>query len=667
MTFKYEQKSSMKLMGDKMRKSLQWLIGIILVFICYNFVGCEKKKSTQPEEESTMEIINGVTDEYGNISFYSEFIRDTLKVKITDQLDKSLKGINTYFLAIKDTAIILACDTTARYLPGVFTVVKTVLSAPSKMQSYPARQITIVLIEAAKIYLHLDLYPPSIAAKSSIMRAVASSFPQMISTFTVQSTLQNVWHMIPYETGEIIINSGGTTIFGEIAINKSLSQDMRSQVAQKIVDEFNKNGVQLDVRRNYQMEINKYPIFFPCSEITIKWSGFSEDFESYQQDSYPSHPWQSLFDGKTASISEEEAFEGIKSFKLEGYSNWPRYEYIEVFNLLDSVKYEACMYMNSQDKGGAVGFLFKHPVYPTRHRWLNPVLACLVDSVECQLGDVNMNTVSYEVADAVLFANYFVYGTSVFIHDIDYQICATDVNEDGITLTLSDLVYLVRIISHDAIENPTPSSDTVNVFVHNNVISTDCVSPIGAILFEFDGAVQPTLMIDMEMIHNSNRVLVWSRNGNCIEHHSWVLRFIGDAELASVDAVDCDSRELKTSVSIETSTDQGPLSNAVQFSQDGKVKFKTTTNADTVLDSWAPGIWYKIRVEIDFKNQVADVYINDILRGNNLAADPKIIPSYIYGETITLNKFGLATNIFDGSGSSVIYFDNVKLYPLQIF
>jgi hypothetical protein len=177
------------------------------------------------------------------------------------------------------------------------------------------------------------------------------------------------------------------------------------------------------------------------------------------------------------------------------------------------------------------------------------ILVCPLGPEQCKRGDVNMNTVTYEVADAVLFANYFVYGTSVFIHDMDYQICATDVNADGRTLTLSDLIYLIRVILHDAVEIPpklAPASEAANVIVSNNTITVDCDAPVAAMLFEFDGAVQPTLLADMEMEYNDNKVLVWSRNGYTMSTAE-VISF-SDAELVSVSAVDYDTRILETNI-----------------------------------------------------------------------------------------------------------------------
>jgi hypothetical protein len=162
---------------------------------------------------------------------------------------------------------------------------------------------------------------------------------------------------------------------------------------------------------------------------------------------------------------------------------------------------------------------------------------------------VNYNTITYEVADAVLFASYFVEGMGVFRYDVAYQVCATDVNADGRTLTLSDLVYLIRVILHDAVEIPklAPSSDVASLIVSDGVVTAECASPIGALLFEFTGAVEPTLLAEnMEMLSKDSKVLVWSREGNSIEN-AQVISFSG-AQLVSVAAVDRDSRVLETTI-----------------------------------------------------------------------------------------------------------------------
>jgi hypothetical protein len=66
-------------------------------------------------------------------------------------------------------------------------------------------------------------------------------------------------------------------------------------------------------------------------------------------------------------------------------------------------------------------------------------------------------------------------------------------------------------------------------------------------LFEFDGAVEPAPLADMEMVHRDNKVLVWSRDGKTITTAE-ILSFTGDAQLVGAVAVDRDTRELKTSI-----------------------------------------------------------------------------------------------------------------------
>ena len=64
-------------------------------------------------------------------------------------------------------------------------------------------------------------------------------------------------------------------------------------------------------------------------------------------------------------------------------------------------------------------------------------------------GDINLNSIAYEIADAVLYSNYFIYGLKVFDINAAGQIAASDVNADGLTLSVADLVMLIRVIIGD--------------------------------------------------------------------------------------------------------------------------------------------------------------------------------------------------------------------------
>lgn len=64
-------------------------------------------------------------------------------------------------------------------------------------------------------------------------------------------------------------------------------------------------------------------------------------------------------------------------------------------------------------------------------------------------GDINLNEYSFEIADAVLFTNYFIYGPSVFILDSALQIWATNVNEDELPATAGDYQYFMGVLHGD--------------------------------------------------------------------------------------------------------------------------------------------------------------------------------------------------------------------------
>jgi hypothetical protein len=134
-------------------------------------------------------------------------------------------------------------------------------------------------------------------------------------------------------------------------------------------------------------------------------------------------------------------------------------------------------------------------------------------------GDINLNGLPNEIADAVLFSNYFIYGLGVFHINFDGQVAATDVNADGLVLSVGDLVYQIRIIIGDAQPYPKLSPVTATYGVDNGVVSVDKL--MGAALVVVEGNVTPTLLadnMDIKYAYNSEenvtRVLVYSFEGN---------------------------------------------------------------------------------------------------------------------------------------------------------
>jgi len=192
-------------------------------------------------------------------------------------------------------------------------------------------------------------------------------------------------------------------------------------------------------------------------------------------------------------------------------------------------------------------------------------------------GDINLNGLANEIGDAVLFTNYFVYGSSVWdpVWE-DVQILATDINNDGVVLTVADLIYLIRIITGD--EQPFPpgtgngspklapyaNSATATLRVENNSATVSTSSNVdlgGALLvFRYTGLStgEPMLLSGAEGMN-----LRYNASGNelrVLVHPSWngELAAIGSGsrEILSIPTVGDGSIEL---VEVQISDARGAL------------------------------------------------------------------------------------------------------------
>jgi hypothetical protein len=139
------------------------------------------------------------------------------------------------------------------------------------------------------------------------------------------------------------------------------------------------------------------------------------------------------------------------------------------------------------------------------------------DSIDAR-GDLNLNGQANEIADVVLYSNYFVHGISVFDH-VAAQTAASDVNADGIPLSVADLVYLTRLVVGDV--QPYAGKTTplpVNLTDANGTLSIGNDVPMGAAFVVVQGNVTPTLLatnMDLQYAFDGSttRILVNSLTG----------------------------------------------------------------------------------------------------------------------------------------------------------
>lgn len=140
-------------------------------------------------------------------------------------------------------------------------------------------------------------------------------------------------------------------------------------------------------------------------------------------------------------------------------------------------------------------------------------------------GDINVNGLEYEAADAAKFADYFIDGPAAFGHNLDAATWASDVNRDGKTLSLADLVFLIRTIQGNA-RPYSPVSDTGSIAIYMShrsstmTLATQSDSAVGAIYMVFDasdvtgppslGPGADRMDLKYNIVNDSLRVLIFN-------------------------------------------------------------------------------------------------------------------------------------------------------------
>lgn len=206
------------------------------------------------------------------------------------------------------------------------------------------------------------------------------------------------------------------------------------------------------------------------------------------------------------------------------------------------------------------------------------------DSIDAR-GDINLNGLAYEIADAVMFTNYFIQGLSAFAGHVDGSVAATDVNGDGLSLTVGDLVYLIRVIVGDAAQLPKLNPNAVNeatfMLVNNALSITETSTGVGAIYLQVEGDIRPSALgeaASMDMVYRYDgtvtRILVSTRGRNSLGVGP-VLTLDGARNIKLIEAGSFEGYAMKTTLST--------LPTEFTLSQNYPNPFNPVTNIDFTL------------------------------------------------------------------------------------
>lgn len=132
------------------------------------------------------------------------------------------------------------------------------------------------------------------------------------------------------------------------------------------------------------------------------------------------------------------------------------------------------------------------------------------------VGDVNLNGISYEIADWVTLANYLLYGFDALHSSPLNQLGQSDVDMNCEAGNVGEFVNISRVIVGETLPN-IPSAvahfvDDVTVSITDSIISVD--APVRGLLLVFPGETTPELLVGdvlmgSEYVDGYTRTLVY--------------------------------------------------------------------------------------------------------------------------------------------------------------
>ncbi|MCJ7497440.1 MAG: T9SS type A sorting domain-containing protein [candidate division Zixibacteria bacterium] len=208
------------------------------------------------------------------------------------------------------------------------------------------------------------------------------------------------------------------------------------------------------------------------------------------------------------------------------------------------------------------GLSYEMSDYAILQSWMSAYHVILCGK-EKLTGDLNLNLIPYEPADAVLFLNYFMDGTAVFTIDSAQQIANSDIDGNGKVLTLSDFVLMIRIMLYSAVPGDTTGySDKIAYYttsIRDSIFlfSFNSEAPVGAALFTFNCSDD----LAMPYLYSTNMDLIYKINNN--ELRVLVFSF-GGANIPSgpVDLLALPLNSVCTLISLEVVDDKGNIMEA---------------------------------------------------------------------------------------------------------
>ncbi len=277
--------------------------------------------------------------------------------------------------------------------------------------------------------------------------------------------------------------------------------------------------------------------------FTIKF--YVTNDRSYECQFIPIHfAWSSIYDNSFTSDKSDSLFSCLQVIDPEGR------DMTSPFSLAD------CTDRNSNNLAGPCRNARNAPRTVTdvpNIVFRNGGVSLVCAGMPNPSGDLNLNAISYEIADFELMSRWLAFGDSVLDKNPAFreaQIYTSDANQDGTTGSVADMVYLARVIIGDALPFPKlqpyqkialsyQSHDTI--FVESN----DSLAGI-LILFKADEQTSFENLSNIEMITGSRGSLTTllfkpslkDLQGHIPSGRKPLVRIRGKSEIQSIEVSD---------------------------------------------------------------------------------------------------------------------------------
>jgi len=214
---------------------------------------------------------------------------------------------------------------------------------------------------------------------------------------------------------------------------------------------------------------------------------------------------------------------------------------------------------------------------------------------EKKTGDINLNGIPFDPGDVTLFSSYFIYGLEVFVIDPPLQIGLTDINRDGFTLSLSDFIYMLRVILGDVSKPkpaPTEQAVTINTIKQNSHVRLTSDQPLGAALLVLDYTGEVNNLSspfatnsNIEVSKNELRILVYMKDASGISGELLSFQATGMVKLSKAEAVDIYGRKVEVVAAAKTIPEKFALYQNYPnpFNLETQISFDLPVNSKTSL------------------------------------------------------------------------------------